>query len=126
MGKVAAQKRHRHQVILYRDPQMEEYQVAAGLLRFVDRGCIVVYRGAHFVGGCGLDELPKGTAHGGTIINNKESRPALAGHRREKLLRFVARNNTESRIFPHCSQAPGLFTIFTTSLEAPEPFSIQL
>lgn len=40
------------------------------------------------------------------------ARPALAGHRREKLLRFVARNNTESRIFPHCIQAPGLFNNF--------------
>ena len=56
MGKLAAQKRHRHQATLYRDPQMEEYQVAAGLLRFVYRGCIVVYRGAHFVGGCGFDD----------------------------------------------------------------------
>jgi hypothetical protein len=33
----------------------------------------------------------------------------------------VARNNTESRIFPRCRQAPGLFTIFTTSLEV-QPF----
>lgn len=94
---------------------MEEYQVAAGLLRFVDRRCIVVYRGAHFVGGRGFDELPKSTAHGGTIVNNKESGSAFAGHRREKLLRFVTRNNTESRIFPHCSK----YLIFLQFLQLP-------
>ena len=77
---------------------MEKYKVAAGLPRFVDHGHIVVYRIAHFVGGCGFDELPNGTAHGGTVVNNKESGPVCAGHGGDKLLPFVAKNNTDFRI----------------------------
>src|SRR6266699_860923 len=65
---------------------MEKYKVAAGLPRFVDHGHIVVYRVAHFVGGCGFDELPNSTAHGGTVVNNKESGPVCAGHGGDKLL----------------------------------------
>jgi len=68
----------------------------------VDCGHAIVYCVAHLVGRCGFDEMPNSTAHGGTVVNNKESGPALAGHTREKLLRCAAKNNsTEIRIFPH-------------------------
>src|SRR5438034_8872736 len=64
---------------------MEKYKVAAGLPRFVDHGHIVVYRVAHFVGGCGFDELPNSTAHGGTVVNNKESGPVCADRKSTRL-----------------------------------------
>ena len=35
------------------------------------------------------------------IVNDEESGLARTGHRREKPLRFVAKNNTEIRIFPY-------------------------
>jgi hypothetical protein len=44
--------------------------------------------------------MPQSTAHGGTVVNNKESGPVRTGHRGEKLLRFFAKDNTEIRIFP--------------------------
>lgn len=59
---------------------MEEYDVAFILLGFVNRGRIAVYRIAHPVRGCGFDERPESTAHGGAIVNDKESGPAQAGH----------------------------------------------
>jgi len=66
----------------------------------VDRGHAIVYCDAHLVRRCGFDEMPNSTARGGTVVNYKESGPALAGHRREKLLRRAAKNNsTEIRIF---------------------------
>ena len=37
---------------------------------------------AHLAGRCGIDEMANSIAHGGTVINNKESGPALSGHRR--------------------------------------------
>ena len=58
------------------------------LLRFVDHGHIVVYRVAHLVGRRGFDEALQSAAHRGTVINKKESGP---GHRREKVLRLVAK-----------------------------------
>src|SRR5947199_9597180 len=82
---------------------MEKYKVAAGLPRFVDHGHIVVYRVAHFVGGCGFDELPNSTAHGGTVVNNKETGPVCAGRGGDKLLPVVAKNNTEFRLFRQSS-----------------------
>src|SRR5947208_15830853 len=78
---------------------MEKYKVAAGLPRFVDHGHIVVYRVANFVGGCGFDELPNSTAHGGTVGNNKESGTVCAGDGGDKLLPFGAKNNTVVRSF---------------------------
>ena len=80
---------------------MEKYYVAASLRRFVDSGHAIVYCVAHLVARRGLDEIANSAAHGGTVVNNKESGPALAGHGREKLLRFAAKgNSTEIRIFP--------------------------
>ena len=80
---------------------MEEYYIAVILRRFVDRGHIVVYGVAHLAGRSCFDETLKSTAHGGTVVNNKESGPARAGHGRENLLRRAAKNNsTEIRIFP--------------------------
>jgi len=70
MGQLATQNRHRHQTILQRHPEMDKYQVAAALRRFVNRGCIVVYRVADLVGGCGFDKLPDSTAHRGTLVND--------------------------------------------------------
>ena len=90
MGKLAAQKRHRHQAILKRHAEIEEYQVAASLHRFVDRGHAIAYCVAHLVGRCGFDELPHSTAHGGTVVDNEESGPARAGHGRENLLRDMS------------------------------------
>ena len=55
--------------------------------RFMDRGRVVVYRVAHLVVRCGFDEKPNSTAHGGTVVNNKESGPARAGHGRENYYR---------------------------------------
>ena len=102
MGKLAAQKRRRHQAILKRDAEIDEYYVAASLHRFVDDGRIVVYRVAHLVGRSCFDETLKSTAHGGTIVNNKESRPLRAGHGGENLLQRAAENNsTGIRIFLH-------------------------
>jgi len=100
MGKLAAQKRHRHQAILKRDAESQEYYVAASLRRFVDRGRAIVHCVAHFVWGCGLDEIPNRTAHGGTVVDNKESGPVHAGHWSGKLLRLSAQSNTDFRIFP--------------------------
>ena len=73
------------------------------ILTIRDRGhAIVVYCVAHFVARYGLDEIANGTAHGGTVVNNEESGPSLAGHRRGKLLRCAAKDNsTEIPIFPH-------------------------
>ena len=82
---------------------MKEYQVAAGFRGFLERGRATVNRVAHLVGSCGFDEILKSTAHGGTVVDNKESGPVRAGHKREKLLRLVGKNNTEIRIFPHRS-----------------------
>ena len=80
---------------------MDEYQVAAGRRRFVDGGRVVVHRVAHFVGGCGFDELPNSTAHNGMVVNNKESGTTRAGHGRGNLLRFVSKDNTEMYIFTY-------------------------
>ena len=66
------------------------------LTRFVDRGRIVVYRVAHPVRGCDFDELPNSTAHDGTIVNNKDSRP---GHGRENYYGAPPQNNTEMPLF---------------------------
>jgi hypothetical protein len=60
----------------------------------LDRGHAIAYRVAHFVGRCGFDEMANSAAHGGTVVNNKESGPARAGHKREKLLRCAAKNNS--------------------------------
>ena len=92
MGQFAPQKRHRHQAVLKRHAEIEEYQVAASLHRFVDRGHAIVYCVPHLVGRCGFDELPNSTAHRGTIVNDEQSGPGLAGHRREKLLRCLRQN----------------------------------
>jgi hypothetical protein len=101
MRKLAAQRRHRHQVILYRHAEICEYWVAASLRRFVDRGHAITYCVARLVVRCGCDEMPNSTAHGGTVVNNKESGPGLAGPRRGKLLRCAPKNNsTEIRVFP--------------------------
>jgi len=62
--------------------------------RFVDRGHAIDYSITHLVGRCGFDEMSNSTAHGGTVVNNKESGPALAGHRRGKLLRYASKNNS--------------------------------
>ena len=82
---------------------MKKDQVAAGFRRFLDRGRAIVYGPAHFVGGRDFDEIPKGTAHGGTVVHNKESGLARTCHKGEKLLRSAAKNNTEMRIFSHRS-----------------------
>ena len=61
----------------------------------------MVYSVAHFVGGCSFDELPNSTAHGGTVVNNKESGSARTGHQSEKLLLFIAKNNSRETRLPH-------------------------
>jgi hypothetical protein len=95
-GSFAPQKRQLRQSILQRCGQVEEYQVTSRLQPFVERGHAIVYRVAHLVGGCSFDELPNSTAHGGTVVNNKESGPTRAGHRgREKIPRFVAKKQYE-------------------------------
>ena len=78
---------------------MKEDEVAAAVDRFSDRRNAIVYRVAHFVGSRDFDEIPNSTAHGGTVVDKKESGPTRAGHRGKKLLRLVAKNNTEIRIF---------------------------
>ena len=103
MGQLAAQERRRFHAIRYRQPQVKKDHVARGFRGFLDRGRAIVCRPAHFVVGCDFDELSKSTAHGGTVVHNKQSGLARNGHKREKLLRFVARNNTEMRIFSHRS-----------------------
>ena len=101
MGKLAAQRRHRHQAILQWHTEIEEYQIAASH-RFMNRGHPIVYCVARLVGRSGFDEMANSTAYGGTVVNNKESGPSLAGHKRGKLLGCAANNNsTEIRIFPH-------------------------
>lgn len=60
----------------------------------MDRGHTIVYCVPHFVGGCGFDELLNGTAHGGTMVNNKESGSARTDHQSEKLLLFIVKNNS--------------------------------
>jgi hypothetical protein len=64
------------------------------LRRFVDRGHILVYRVAHFVGRRGFDKKPNSTAHGGAVVNDDKSGPGRTGHLSAKLLRFVAKNNS--------------------------------
>ncbi len=103
MGQLAAQERRCFHAVGYRCLQVKKYHVAAGFRRFLDRGHAIVYRPAHFVGGCDFDEIPNSTAHGGTVVHNKESGLARMGHKREKLLWLVARNNTEMLIFSHRS-----------------------
>ncbi len=103
MGQFAAQERRCFHAIGYRYLQVKKYHVAAGFRRFLDRGRAIVYRPAHFVGGCDFDEISNSTAHGGAVVHNKESGLARMGHKREKLLWLVARNNTEMRIFSHRS-----------------------
>ena len=100
MGQPAAQKRRRFHAVGYRRPQVKEDQVAARFRRFLDRGRAIVYRAAHFVGGCRFDEIPNSAAHGGTLVHNEQSGPARAGHKREKILRFAAKHNMKIRIFP--------------------------
>jgi hypothetical protein len=65
----------------------------------VDCGHTIVYCVAHLVGRRGFDEIPNSAAHGGTVVNNKES--GGPDHAREKVLRLVAKNNTEMGIFLH-------------------------
>jgi len=77
---------------------MEEDYVAAAVDRSSDRRSAIIYRVAHSEGGRNFDEILNGTAHGGTVVDKKESGPAFA-HRNKKLLRFAPKNNTEIRIF---------------------------
>jgi len=100
MRQAPAQERRRLHAVGYRRPQVQEDQVAAMFRRLLDRGRAIVYRAAHFVGGRRLDEISNGAAHGGALIHNEQSGPARVGHKREKLLWFVAKNNTEISIFP--------------------------
>lgn len=62
---------------------MEEDYVAAAVDRSSDRRSAIIYRVAHSEKGCNFDEIPKGTAHGGTVVDKKESGPAFA-HRNKK------------------------------------------
>jgi len=101
MGQLRAQERRGFHAIGYRFPEVKKYQVAAGFHRFLDRGRGIVNRPAHFVRGCDFDEISNSTAHGGTVVHNKESGLARSGHKREKLLRFLAKDNTEMRIFSY-------------------------
>lgn len=91
VGQSAAQERHRLDTVGYGRAHVKEYQVAARVGRFLDRGRPILYCGADFVWSRGFDEIPNGTAHGGTVINNKESGLARTGHRSEKLLRIAAK-----------------------------------
>ena len=123
MGQLAAQNRHCHQTILQRRRQMEEHYVAVILSRFVDRGHIVVHRVAHLVGRCGFDEKPHSTAHGRTVVNNKESGPLqgwswarkpTTGHV-SSLRGVVALGSFSARnVVHHHRQAPGLNSFGST------------
>ena len=78
---------------------MKEYEDAAAIGRFSDRRYAIVNRVADLEWRRGFDEIPNRTAHGGAVVDHKESGSACAGHRGERLLRFFAKNNTEIRIF---------------------------
>lgn len=69
----------------------------------MDCGSTIVYCVAHPVGCRGFDEALKRAAHGGTVVNKKESGP---GHKAAKVLGLVAKNNTGIYVFSHINAPP--------------------
>ena len=100
---------------------MEEDYVAAAVDRSSDRRSAIIYRVAHSEGGCNFDEIPNGTAHGGTVVDKKESGPSFA-HRVKKGYYGSPPKTIRKFVFFRLDAVPEIVSVTVGKSFRPEPY----